>query len=124
MGTKRKYMALGKKLAGDKFTFSDAEFSVSPVRGAIMPHGTQEITVQFQPKGPNEKSKVAYCEISGKSTRQPIVFKGTGIGPKAVFSYDVLELGQGIGSSYEGGGTKFSNFYSILLIFTLVFFVF
>ena len=93
LGTRRKYMALGKKLAGDKFTFSDAEFSVSPVRGAIMPHGTQEITVQFQPKGPNEKSKVAYCEISGKSTRQPIVFKGTGIGPKAVFSYDVLDVG-------------------------------
>ena len=33
------------------------------------------------------------AQIAGREARLPLQLRGTGIGPKAVFSYDVIDIG-------------------------------
>lgn len=53
-----------------------------------------EITVTFEPDHAREYKATAYCDVGGRSSRLPIQFCGTGLGPKAVFSYDLLDVGE------------------------------
>ena len=34
-----------------------------------------------------------FCEIFGRAERVPLLLRGQGLGPKAVFSYEMLDIG-------------------------------
>ncbi len=53
-----------------------------------------EITVIFEPDHAREYKATAYCDVGGRASRLPIQLCGTGLGPKAVFSYDLLDVGE------------------------------
>ena len=53
-----------------------------------------EITVTFQPDHAKEYEATAYCEVGGRASRLPIQLCGISLGPKAVFSYDLLDIGE------------------------------
>ena len=93
MLVQRKYRHLFKRAQADAFLFKDDQFSIHPVQGTVMPFSEFEVTVRFVPNSPREQSTVAFCEVSGKTDRIPLTVKGQGDGPKAVFSYDVLDVG-------------------------------
>ena len=93
MLVQRKYRNLFKRAQADAFLFKDDQFSIHPVQGTVTPFSEFEVTVRFVPNSPREQSTVAFCEVSGKTDRIPLTVKGQGDGPKAVFSYDVLDVG-------------------------------
>lgn len=51
------------------------------------------MTVQFTPKRHSEYMSTAFLDITGRASRLPMVLRGSGLGPKAMFSYDVLDVG-------------------------------
>ena len=83
-----------RRLEADQHLFSDASFQLSPAQGSIWPGMEAEITVLFQPDHAKEYKATAYCEVGGRASRLPIQLCGTGLGPKAVFSYDLLDVGE------------------------------
>lgn len=52
-----------------------------------------EMTVLFRPRTAIEYVASAFCEVSGRAERLELVLKGQGAGPKARFSYEMLDLG-------------------------------
>lgn len=77
----------------DGHLFQDRNFAVTPSEGTIWPRGEVEVVVSFSPDHAREYEVVAYVDLAGRAERLPVVFKGRGLGPAAVFSYDVLDVG-------------------------------
>ena len=82
-----------RRIEADQHLFSHTSFHLSPAQGSIWPGLEVEITTVFQPDHAMEFNATAYCEVGGRVNRLPIQLCGTGIGPKAVFSYDLLDVG-------------------------------
>eukprot|EP00955_Chlamydomonas_euryale_P060740 357809-Chlamydomonas_euryale.AAC.3 len=78
----------------DAQMFGDANFSCSPAEGTLWPHSEVEVIVQFTPDFTRDYEVTAYVDVQGASDRIPVLVRGTGLGPLAVFSYDVLDVGQ------------------------------
>jgi hydrocephalus-inducing protein len=54
----------------------------------------KEITATFTPQAAIKYSLTAFCAVSGRADRLPITIEGQGIGPRAVFSYGMLDIGE------------------------------
>lgn len=52
-----------------------------------------QITVKFNPVASMEYTTTAYCEVTGAGDRLPLEIRGIGVGPKAQFSYNTLDIG-------------------------------
>lgn len=78
----------------DRHLFEDPVFSVTPLEGVIYPNGEVEVTVQFRPNVASDFTARAFCEVTGLGQRLPLTIRGRGLGPKAVLSYDVLDVGE------------------------------
>jgi hydrocephalus-inducing protein len=76
------------------YAFANDSFSVSPIQGEVWPNAETEITVTFTPSMSTEMSCVAFCDIIGKEHRLPLQLQGTGIGPRIVLSYNVIDIGE------------------------------
>ena len=83
-----------RRLEADQHLFQHSAFQISPEQGSIWPGMEAEITVTFQPDHAKEYKATAYCEVGGRASRLPIQLCGTSLGPKAVFSYDLLDIGE------------------------------
>ncbi|KAG2489301.1 hypothetical protein HYH03_012133 [Edaphochlamys debaryana] len=77
----------------DAYLFGDRSFSVNPAEGTIWPRSEVEVVVTFSPDHAREYEVMAYVDVAGRAERLPVVFKGRGLGPAAVFSYDTLDVG-------------------------------
>ena len=80
-------------IENEKFRFQDSQYQIEPICGTLLPKSELEITIKFHPQGPLEHQRIAYLQIQGRAKRLPLYISGQGIGPKAVFSYDVLDVG-------------------------------
>lgn len=89
----RKFRRLRNDVNLDKHFFENSNFTVIPSEGTVWPKSEMEVIVQFQPDHAREFEVVAYIDVQGRQERLPIVYKGKGLGPQAVFSYDVLDVG-------------------------------
>lgn len=79
----------------DRFSeFSDPAFTVFPISGDIPGYSEVEIVVTFRPNDSGVVERTLYCDVQGRADRLPLHLKGFGIGPKAIFSYDVLDVGE------------------------------
>ena len=76
------------------YAFANDSFSLSPSQGQVWPNAETEITVTFTPSTSTEMSCVAFCDITGKEHRLPLQLQGTGIGPRIVLSYNVIDIGE------------------------------
>ena len=61
--------------------------------GEVYPGCYAEITVTFKPNTSAETSATAYCELMGREQRLPLHLLGRGLGPRATWLYDVLDVG-------------------------------
>ena len=82
-----------RALLTEKPLFESRHFEITPLEGTIWPGGEVEVTVQFRPERHEEYEEVVHLDITGRSNRLPVTLKGSGLGPKAMFSYDVLDVG-------------------------------
>ncbi|CAE8612898.1 unnamed protein product [Polarella glacialis] len=73
--------------------FYDEIFAVEPLSGRIWAKSKATITFTFTPKAALNYQCLAYCSVVGREDRLPLLLKGQGIGPKAAFSYDELDVG-------------------------------
>jgi len=89
----RKYRKLRQELDETNFSFTHENFSIEPISGEIWPNGEKTITVTFKPKAVKQYPVTAFCDVTGSSFRLPLNLNGLGVGPKAVFSYETLDIG-------------------------------
>ncbi len=55
--------------------------------------GYCELTVIFKPGAVGDISTHGYCEVSGREERLKLLMQGIGLGPKATWLYDTLDIG-------------------------------
>ncbi|CAK9097734.1 Hydrocephalus-inducing protein (Protein Hy-3) [Durusdinium trenchii] len=89
----RRYKNITKAILEDPMFFYDEIFAVEPLSGRIWAKSKIAITFTFTPKAALNYQCLAYCSVVGRAERLPLLLKGTGIGPKAAFSYDELDVG-------------------------------
>ena len=89
----RKYRNLKRQVGEDPLLFVDNVFSLTPMDGTVWAHSSLEVTISFTPDVASEYACSAFLEVVGREARLPLQLRGTGIGPKAVFSYDVIDIG-------------------------------
>eukprot|EP00929_Paragymnodinium_shiwhaense_P007666 TRINITY_DN111574_c0_g1_i1.p1 TRINITY_DN111574_c0_g1~~TRINITY_DN111574_c0_g1_i1.p1 ORF type:complete len:5027 (+),score=1455.52 TRINITY_DN111574_c0_g1_i1:94-15081(+) len=91
-GLSRKYGNIAKAVAEDPMLFRDATFSITPASGRIWAHSQLTCACTFCPRDALVYSCTAYLSCVGREERQPLVLRGLGIGPKASFSYNELDV--------------------------------
>ena len=82
-----------RAMENESYRFFDDQYQIEPLNGTLLPRSELEIAIKFFPQGPLEHQRIAYLQIQGRAKRLPLYISGQGIGPKAVFSYDVLDVG-------------------------------
>jgi len=80
------------------------------------------------PHGPGETTATCFVNIEGREDRLPLQLKGVAVGPMAVFSYDVLDVGDTFVNAvhqYEAGrlSTTSSRLTFNLLVLLLLLFL-
>ena len=73
--------------------FNDPIFQIDPPSGEIFPNSYCELTISFRPQTAGEIALTAYCELTGRESRLPLQLKGLGLGPKATWLYESLDIG-------------------------------
>ncbi|CAE7901286.1 HYDIN [Symbiodinium sp. KB8] len=89
----RKYDSIMKAVEEDPMLFRDGIFKIEPLSGRLWPHTQVTCACCFCPKDALVYCATAYLSAVGQEDRAPLVLKGLGIGPKATFSYDELDVG-------------------------------
>lgn len=90
---KRKYRHLRRALGKDGMLFADEIFEIRPLEGEIWARSEIEVTVFFRPRTTTEYGSHAFLDCIGREERLPLRLGGSGIGPKVVLSFDVLDMG-------------------------------
>ncbi|KAJ3106206.1 hypothetical protein HDU97_006839 [Phlyctochytrium planicorne] len=81
-----------REIENDPLLFNNSIFDIQPCEGLIWPNSQVEVNVIFSPTEAGQNVSSVFCEVSGRESRLPLTLKGEGIGPKARFSYDVLDI--------------------------------
>ncbi|XP_059713712.1 hydrocephalus-inducing protein homolog [Haemorhous mexicanus] len=74
--------------------FKDNIFSLEPKEGEIRPNCSAEISVFFTPQAAGFYKQAAYCDISGRENRLPLVLTGEGLGPRLHFHFEEMNIGE------------------------------
>ena len=82
-----------RQIEEDPLYFDDPVFRVDPPSGEILPNSYYDFTVAFRPKTAGEVALTAYCEVTGREARLPLQLQGQGLGPKATWLYESLDVG-------------------------------
>ena len=90
---RRKYGNLRRQVDTDALAFTDGAFSIQPATGTVWAQSVQEFTVSFTPSTAGDYAITAFLDVTGRERRLPLELRGQGIGPKAIFAYDVLDVG-------------------------------
>ncbi|RKP17543.1 hypothetical protein ROZALSC1DRAFT_24102, partial [Rozella allomycis CSF55] len=81
-----------REIEEDSLLYKDPIVQIEPVQGEIWPNSFIDLTVVFQPSKASKYVKNLYLDMSGRQDRIPLIVKGVGIGPKAKFDFDVLDV--------------------------------
>ena len=82
--------------------FSHKNWGIMPQNGEIYPSGFKDFTVTFEPNEARNYEDEFWLQCSGRQHAIPINLVGTAIGPKALFSWDILNVGAiYIGALYQ-----------------------
>ncbi|KAJ3022533.1 hypothetical protein HKX48_005950 [Thoreauomyces humboldtii] len=81
-----------RNIEQDPLLFDDSVFRIEPAQGTIWPSSSIEVSVFFEPTAAGVQSQTVYCDVAGRDLRLPLQLKGEGNGPKARFSYELLDI--------------------------------
>ena len=73
---------------------NEINWKIEPNQGEIYPSGFIEFVVTFLPKESKIYKDILQINCSGREDLIPIELEGQGIGPKAMFSFDTLDIGE------------------------------
>ncbi|XP_044750410.1 hydrocephalus-inducing protein homolog [Coccinella septempunctata] len=76
----------------DQFLFHDPNFKFLENNGIIGPKSIVNIEVVFCPTKAESYQSIAYLEVTGRETRQPLKMVGTGLGPEVSLNFKVLDV--------------------------------
>ncbi|XP_076808093.1 hydrocephalus-inducing protein homolog isoform X2 [Clavelina lepadiformis] len=107
-------------IVNDPILFNDETFNLYPLEGDIWPNSTAEITIVFKPTVARSYQQTVFCDITGRESRLPLKIRGDGLGPKLVFSFDSLDIGNVFASSTHNYEVILVNKGDIDAIFNLV----
>ena len=82
-----------RKIEEDPLAFDHPIFRIDPPTGEIFPNSFCELTVAFRPLSAGDLTLTAYCELTGREERLPLQLQGQGLGPKATWLYESLDIG-------------------------------
>ena len=82
-----------RQIEENPLPFDDPIYRIDPPTGEIFPNSYCELTVAFRPKTAGEVALTAYCELTGREARLPLQLQGQGLGPKATWLYESLDIG-------------------------------
>ncbi|XP_071423982.1 hydrocephalus-inducing protein homolog [Pithys albifrons albifrons] len=82
------------KVQEDPMLFSSGIFTIEPVEGEVWPNSSAEINVIFKPQKAQIYKQTAYCDISGREIRLPLLLIGEGLGPQLRFCFEELDIGE------------------------------
>jgi len=86
--TERRHRALRREAMDAPLLFEDSAFRIEPLQGSVWAHSEQEFTVTFVPREAGEHEITAFLEVQGREKRIPLTMRATGVGPRAVLSFD------------------------------------
>jgi hypothetical protein len=92
-GLSRKYGNIRKAVQEDPMLFRDTIFAIEPLVGRVWSHSEMSCACAFSPKDALVYSCTAFLSCAGQEERASLQLRGLGIGPKAAFSYDELDVG-------------------------------
>ena len=101
-------------------TFHNDSFAISPTSGQVWPNAEVECVVTFTPSTATEMACVAFCDVAGKQNRFPLQLQGSGIGPRIVLSYNVIDIGEVFINSISEYDIELENQGEIQAFFELV----
>lgn len=93
MSDRRSQIEEARKILLKSHLFQSTTFSVVPSSGLIPSWSSIELVVEFRPTYAKQYETCAFIDVQGRELRIPITIQGRGLGPEAVFSYDVLDVG-------------------------------
>ena len=93
MSLDKKYRHLRQAVRDDPMHFTDINFTLEPLSGEIWPGSECEIVCTFKPEMASTYDCVAFLDVVGRDVRLPLRLEAEGVGPKAAFTYDVLDIG-------------------------------
>ncbi|KAJ3043944.1 hypothetical protein HK097_001621, partial [Rhizophlyctis rosea] len=88
----QKYKNLTREMTHNPLLFTDPIFRIEPSEGTIWPNSFVDVNVFFTPDTAGAHQRTVYCEVEGREMRLPLGLRGEGIGPRARFSYDQLDM--------------------------------
>ncbi|XP_050835037.1 hydrocephalus-inducing protein homolog [Serinus canaria] len=83
-----------EKFREQPLLFNDDIFSLEPKEGEIRPNCSAEISVFFTPQAAGLYTRTAYCDISGRENRLPLVLTGEGLGPRLHLRFEEMDIGE------------------------------
>ena len=101
-------------------SFRNDSFSISPMSGQVWPNAEVDCVVTFMPSTATEMACVAFCDVAGKQNRFPLHLQGSGIGPRIVLSYNVMDIGEVFINSVSEYDVELQNQGEIEAFFQLV----
>lgn len=118
-GLGRKYGNISKAVQEDPMLFRDLTFAIGPLSGRIWAHSQITCACTFFPREALDYSCTAYLSCVGQQERSPLVLRGLGIGPKATFSYNELDVGNVFVESHHRYEVQLINQGDIDVVFRL-----
>lgn len=119
-GLGRKYGNIAKAVQEDPMLFRDLTFAITPLSGKIWAHSEITCACIFFPRAASDYTCTAYLSCVGQEERAPLVLRGLGIGPKATFSYNELDVGNVFVESHHRYEVQLLNQGDIEVDFRLV----
>eukprot|EP00798_Chlamydomonas_sp_ICE-L_P006741 gene6741-3411_t len=105
----RRLKAMQRDVMLDHQLFGDKNFSVHPAEGTVWPRSEMELVVQFNPDHAREYTVHAFMDVQGRQDRLPLQINAKGLGPSAVFSYDVLDMGDAFANTLHQYEVELQN---------------
>ena len=91
--TERRHRTMRRQASEASLLFEDGAFRIEPLEGSVWAHSEQEFTVTFVPQNAGAHDITAFLQTQGREKRLPLVLRAAGVGPRAVLSFDQLDMG-------------------------------
>ena len=107
------------KVFSDPLLYESKNWNITPMEGEVFPGGFKHFVINFEPSEAIKYNDIAWMNITGIENRMKLEFQGYGIGPKAIFSFDSLDVGKAYADAVYEYTVSLQNIGDIAGVFHL-----